>query len=394
MKCTYLHLAALLSFGLAAPLFVFADTWLGAPNVPPPQGNTPGVIWNSYGLSKTQMNAEINVSGTTTAGSVTLSQAPKVNFFNDIKLESGKAFFVNKPGLATFNMGNWDGFSDAGLKFTVNGDIQVSPTKLQPIQGQEGRVQAEKFCFNPGNPSDCIDAQKGWPTGQSGLYVQKIGDAMTGPLSIVTPSFGVDVSGGNFGGNFSGKNWGVEAVSDNLGLYAHMNVAGVGTAVWGTGGKVGGLFEGSTTGLQARTSAAGSGKAVIGSNGAYGGDFSGTQYGVFGQGGLTGGYFVNAGTGFYAQLGTANYGLYSNGKIFTTGTMHATGDLDTSGNLTVTGNIVAPANQLSNCQLVPPANNANPGFADGVLGTCPAGTPILNGIKRLANMTALYCCAL
>lgn len=137
-------------------------------------------------------------------------------------IHSGKAFFVNKPGIAIFNMGNWDGALNAGLKFSFYGDVYAKPAADPAGQGQEGRIQAQKFCFNTGNSPDCIAS---WPTGGAGLYIKIVGNTMSGPLMIglKTQIAGIIVSGGVSGSNFSGSTVGIDAASDSYAVRCPSN---------------------------------------------------------------------------------------------------------------------------------------------------------------------------
>lgn len=456
MKCSYLQLTTLISLGLAAPLFVFADAWLGAPNVPPPQGNTPGIIWNTIDLGNVvQPQARINIDGNATvggsaivAGNATIGSTLNVTgkgtilddskFKRDVYLSDTFAFRVDQDGLASFNMGNWGGPvapNQKPLSMNINGDLFLHAIFPYTDTGNRGRVQAEEFCLNPGADADCITASKGWPSGNSGLYVQKIGDVMSGGLTInLTPgNTGVAVSGGGIGGVFTGSFWGVEATSDNFAVYAHTDTAGKGTAVWGTNGATGGLFQGTVNGVRGTASNAGSsggyftgtngygvtaegltagiqgnatgpadnsvggifnavapyGSGAIATGKLYGiqGNTSAYGTGVAGSGGYFGGVFegTNAGALGYASAIDGNAGIFVN----TYPTPNISTDI--SGRyygLKTNGDIIAPSNTLANCALQPS------GFVDGAVATCPASLPLMNGMKRVGTTTYLNCCQL
>lgn len=85
-------------------------------------------------------------------------------------------------------MGNWGGSGGVAqpLTYTVYGDVMAERVNPYVGTGNEGRMQARKYCFWPGNPADCITS---WPTG-AGVYVLKAGDTMTGTLYA---NAGVDV---------------------------------------------------------------------------------------------------------------------------------------------------------------------------------------------------------
>lgn len=385
MKRHHVKIAFLISIGFFVPLYVFADTWKGAPNTPPPQGNTAGVIWNTKAGGQ-QTGAEINidgkmdvgaalkVGGSATVGSdlnvggpATVSSTLDVTgvgtvrkdvYLNEnVNLTDGRAFRIDKSGPAVFNMGNW-GAGAQPLTMNVNGDLtvdRVPPNYIGP--GNEGRVQARKFCFYPGNPADCITS---WPTG-GGLFVNKTGDSMTGPLSLtVGPAFtAVMADGGTIGGRFAGTSTGVQGFSNAAGGY--------GGAF--TGGVRGVQAQGTTYGLFAQTANVGSGTAVYGFNGATGGDFDGLSYGVKGNGGTAGGYFTDKTNTTYTQLATPSYGLFTNNTIYTSGSIHA------------------PNTVLGACVWTGYIN-------DGLAPICPASNPFMNGMQRTGTATRLYCCKL
>ncbi|MBP9863991.1 hypothetical protein KBC54_00890 [Patescibacteria group bacterium] len=362
MKRDYLKVIALLSLGLCFPAVAFGETWKGAPAFSPPQGNTAGVIWNTAGGGQ-QTGAEINIDGGATVGS-TLTVTGVGTIVNDailksdVNLTSGKAFKINQQGLATFYMGNWFGGNASSLIINHKGDLMVDrvpPNYVGP--GNEGRVQARKFCFYPGAEADCITS---WPTG-GGLFVNKTGDSMTGPLSLtVGPAFtAVMADGGTIGGRFAGTSTGIQGFSNAAGGY--------GGAF--TGGVRGVQAQGTTYGLFAQTANVGSGTAVYGFNGATGGDFDGLSYGVKGNGGTAGGYFTDKTNTTYTQLATPSYGLFTNNTIYTSGSIHA------------------PNTVLGACVWTGYIN-------DGLAPICPASNPFMNGMQRTGTATRLYCCKL
>ncbi len=131
------------------------------------------------------------------------------------------------------------------------------------------------------------------------------------------PNRGVTSYANSVGGHFEGATYGVEARARS---------AGVGTAVRGYNGDVGGNFTGGTTG-------------VSGSGGTYGVLGSGTYGGVFtGSAGGT----VYAGIGasaIYAFTGSpTDYGLYTTGQVYTTANATVGGQLNVNGDMDVPGN--------------------------------------------------------
>ncbi len=417
MKRSYLQLIALTSLGLAVPLLVFADTWLGAPNVPPPQGNTPGIIWNTRGLiNVVQKNAEINIDGNATAtsafingglraGTAVLSQDKPVNFFEDIRLESGKAFNVNEPGPATFNMANWGIKDNPGfvgpLTMKLSGDLMVDRVWPYVEDGNLGKVQARRFCFFPGGTEDCISS---WPTG-GGLYVQKTGDAMTGGLAITTAGIGLDVTGKMMGVNASSDFYGVRAEATGLGV----NTAG-GTFQAAAPLGSGVIATGKLFGVQAISS--GNGTALAGTGGLFGikadgshtgGAFAGDVVGVSGLA-LTpagdGGYFENTDTNTVTRISGRNYGMKTTGDIITDGGI-SVGTNVTSTNFVSTGTITAKNIKASGTIHAP--NMYGLGLctktafiADGNEILCDGARPIVSGIERdiTGTKTRLTCCNL
>lgn len=187
---------AFITAGVLLPTTILAATFQG-PSQTPPNGNVPGVIWNVVGTSASQYQAKINF-GTPVSG------VPYINALSDFGFTSGKALRVDVNGPSALNMGNWGGPGGSGkdLTFTIYGGERVMSIGANPILGQDGRVQADKFCFNPGNPSDCImsgDTGNWLSGGGSGLYVLKAGDTMTG---LLTASAGISTVGINISSNF------------------------------------------------------------------------------------------------------------------------------------------------------------------------------------------------
>ncbi len=239
-----------------------------------------------------------------------------------IRLTSGDQFQVNASSTSNYNFGNWGGAgsTQSPFKLNVNGGINVNAiSPYTPVNGIDGRVQADRFCFNPGTgPSDCISA---WTdlTGASGSYVQKAGDAMTGPLSVTysDPTFAsglnaFSVSGGFYGASVSGTSYGISAKGNAIGV-SGWGGGGSGTGVSGTGQQTGGAFSGQSYGISAYGNIIGAsitsnstgvstmgptyglyattvvgGTAVYGAGGNNGGYFSGSTYGVSANGGNKG----------------------------------------------------------------------------------------------------------
>lgn len=169
-KRAHLRSLAIGLLALGLPVSVIAATFQG-PATQPPTGNAPGVIWNMKdNPSQTQSGAVINIPG--------LRNDPATK---DVYLENSKAFRVDGNTSTTFNFGNWGG-SSGQKPFTANfwGDVLVND--FGASSGQRGRVQATEFCFNPGNPSDCI---QDWGSAGGSGFVLKTGDTMTGNLQVL-----------------------------------------------------------------------------------------------------------------------------------------------------------------------------------------------------------------
>ncbi len=114
---------------------------------------------------------------------------------SDIGLTNGKAIRVDYSGSASLNMGNWYGGTAKPLTFAVTGGVKTTQiASPNAILGEDGRVQAYKFCFDPavnGISNDCITDWTQAGGGGAGTYVLKAGDTMTGQLIAQK---GVDVS--------------------------------------------------------------------------------------------------------------------------------------------------------------------------------------------------------
>ncbi len=248
------------------PVIGFATTAFQGPSATPPAGNVPGVIWNMAGTGQTQTGAEINISGTAKVSNIEATTIDNT-ILRDIYLEGTKAFRIDYNGAATYNMGNWGGAGGTSkpLGFTIYGDVKSDWVDPYVGTGNEGRMQARKFCFHPGNPTDCIT---NW-SGASGNYVLKTGDTMLGTLKIydtnnglfssasATAIFGYADGSSGTGGDFYGKGYGLKAVGGSFvggdfegpwGVYARSSVS-TGIAVYGWGGDVGGQFYSEVSGV-------------------------------------------------------------------------------------------------------------------------------------------------
>jgi hypothetical protein len=327
------HLLFVSAVAILTPVAILAQTSAGSFQGPPtgqqpPAGNRPGVIWDvSSGGS--QPNAKIDIGNNTTFHGIK----------GDIGLLSGNAFRVDTNGPATFNMGNWYG-GKKPLTFNIFGDMML----IDNGQGNIGSMSANEYCLS----GDCIQA---WPTAggggtmtgitagagilvtnpgasptvaldqnfSDGRYVKKVGDSMSGQLTIN-----------------SGQARGISILmssSTDFGLStSNSNAAGVG--IYGYGGNTGGYFLGAKNGVIAygekALNATGNGANGTSSTGIYAtsydtatgmaGQFKGGKYTVFADGNgvastavtgynaPTGGYLRGTTTGLSAQADTTNAG--------------------------------------------------------------------------------------
>ncbi|MFH1621243.1 MAG: tail fiber domain-containing protein [Patescibacteria group bacterium] len=366
MKCFIKRTIILGSIGISLPFMVLATTAFQGPSATPPSGNVPGVIWNMAGTGQTQTGALIDVDNIANFG---ISSGIN-DIDGDLGLESGKAFRVDYNGSANYNIGNWYGGINKPFSFNLFGDLYAYAIDPYTGAGLEGRIQADKFCFNPGNPTDCITS---W-SGVGGDYVLKTGDTMTGALKIYNTNYGLlangsstgvigngDTSAGT-GGNFYGGGYGIKAVGGSLvggdfegpwGVYSRSTL-GTGIAVYGWGGDIGGQFYSKTSGVSSTAYGANSigvrglstGNNSIGVKGTAsqtngtGGIFDGyTGISAIGVG--SGGFFQGTGAGSVGGnfLGT-NTGVSSTGGIVgVLGESNQNNGIGISGKATKTGGL-------------------------------------------------------
>jgi len=450
MKSVHLQILALAVLGFSLPTIAFAQ--FRGPAQSPTGGNVPGVIWNTYGTTQPQSNASINISGSVT------TTAP-VYPLNDLYLQSGRSFRIDQNGSAAFYFGNWFGGSSGPLTVTTNGDIYanwVAPTYIG--SGNEGRVQARKFCLYPGtNPSDCISPSTGgWANVGAGTYVLKAGDSMSGELLITNnsgPGLRVDVSGGNggFGGEFTGKTAGLQGyVTNSSGAVAvygqapgsSAGVQGVSVSGYGVIGQSpsgGGVYGSGSTALYglgttygadlssnnigARITAGNTAVSAVASNvGSVGGSFTGETYGVRGistgssAGSKFGGWFSSA-NGYGISVDGPTSGVFTNNTGFTSyvaaptigflASVPTANDLGfwTNGKVQILGdmtvNNVTGVDVTVNGDFRAPNNTlANCAWqawtADGTTSICPSTAPLMHGFQRNAANTQsrINCCDL
>jgi hypothetical protein len=432
MKRIHFRTILLSGSGILVPLLVLAAGFQGPPQSPP-NGNVPGVIWNEFGTGLTQPSADINIAGKSTVGSFEISQTPQINFFNNLKLDNGKAFRVDQNGATTFNMGNWGGAggSSKPLTFTMYGDqkaVAINGSGLPGTAGNytaDGTMKATQFCFNPGNPSDCITA---WPTGGGAGTVTQVnsGTGLTGGPITGSGALSLDTA---YTDLFYVNSWG-DTMNGPLDISASGSVPALNTVANSTGGigirtmanginGIGGWFTGSDPGMLAQTAVAGVGTAVRGNNGSIGGEFQGSSYGVRGLGGSSGGLFTNTsaayttyvaynGYGVYASVPTtSDFGLYTNGKV------NIGGELTLASNLRIgttnvwgdglgtnNGNKTDPSGAIHNPYTVAPVSNAQCYFRSTSQTTgnwiyCPNGTYMAGFQANIVAQTYnIMCCYL
>lgn|GEM_PF-3023983 len=274
------------------PFVVHAGNFTGPPTCTnnEPCNNVPGVIWNVNGTAATQPTAQIDIGE--------IGRIQKVR--GDIGLSDTAAFRVDKAGAAIFNMGNWFGGPAQPLTFSINGDLHVNDF-APGGNGAKGRVQATQFCFNPGNPADCLSA---WPAVGGGGTISTITNG--GGLNIVNPN------GPNT--TLSVTDNYVNTTGDTM--TGTLNINTPVTAIMINGGSNALTVNGGTAGNS----------AVVGTNTL--GGFGVRGNGSGGVGGY-GGFFTD--NMAYSYVGGQSYGLYTNGTIYTSGNVITLGGLCLSG---------------------------------------------------------------
>lgn len=446
MKNTYLTYLVIGGLALAIPALA-APAFVG-PSTSPPAGNVEGVIWNLPPGSAPQ-TANINISGDINTNNVSTNN---VNLGSDLIVSDSKSLTVKPttPGApADYHVksGMLAG-AISGLKLDVEGSVIVT-TPLGfggPFTvGKDGRVQGDKFCFNPGNPADCITSWAGAGGGgvtagtgitvagspsvvsldttyADGRYVLKAGDTMTGGLTInFGGAYGIDAKGVTGGGIFrnttnanyvkaglpditldviggSAGNPAARIATGNLNSNGmEINLPSGSTAdglVIGTntgfepnrgvvtyGNLVGGHFEGANFGVEARARTSDSGTAVRGYNGSVGGDFSGSTFGVSANGTTGGSYFSN-GTGQFTYLAYPGYGIYSDVGGATGYALYSNGQILTS------ADVSADNNTRANCAI-----QAVPAGVGTTM--CPSEKYMAGVQKGIGDVViGIYCCNL
>ncbi|MBI5654707.1 tail fiber domain-containing protein [Candidatus Uhrbacteria bacterium] len=254
-----------------------ANAQFTGPSTQPTGGNVPGVIWNTAGSSAHQEGANINFGTDATGG----GHPGGYNFISDVGFKSGRAIRVDNAGASTLDMRNL-GAGAKPLTFNVYGGLRALGITANPVLGEDGRIQADKYCFNPGNPADCITT---WPSGGAGSYVLKAGDTMTGNLTM-TGAYPNTSNWGGYGGYFDGA---YGSYSIGRGVNARAVSSYIGADV--------------TNGYAAYFNAQ---------------NALGTSYGLFVRGSSAGpaGYFVDAGSNRSVELAnpSTNYGLSVSGN--------------------------------------------------------------------------------
>lgn len=399
MKFHPYKIVALVFGCLGIPAFVYAAVFAGACKTAtggassgPSDCNIPGVIWNVKGVTPPPppQDAEININGRASIG----DPSQKNSLLGDTILTNGKNFQVNDPISSNFSFENNPAGTQNPFTLNINGGLNVNNTSGAPSLGQDGRVQAVKFCLNPfGGPVDCITS---WPSGGGGgggdfygKYVSSTGDTMTGGLTInFGGGYGIDAKGTTAGGifrnttNLSYVSLGAPGTTLNVqaqgagpaGLITTSNSGSDGLQITLPSGSskaglivntnpgfesdkgilsyanlIGGEFWGATYGVNAKARSAGSGTAVRGFNGNIGGDFTGASYGVTASGGF-GGYFTSTG-GSSVYLGAGSNGMYSftpattDFGLFTTGQVWMSGDLTVGATALISGDMDVSGNQ-------------------------------------------------
>ncbi len=349
MKRVFLRYIAPIAIGLSIPSAIFAASAVfSGPTTQPTGGNVPGVIWNMVG-GGTQPGAVINIDGAASMGSANIAgQASAGNIMtntNDsnirknILIQPTYAFHVDQNSASTYNMGNWGGLGGTSkpMTFTIYGGARSTSIPMpNSVLGEDGRVQADKFCFNPGNPADCIFS---W-SGASGNFVVKTGDTMTGSLIInsagtkpLTVTGGAINTGAINGTNSVANGFGGQFVGNTAVYASSTGAVGIGVEGLGTDSGagfyglapstgVGGYFSGGTGAVVQGTQ---DGLIVTGPSyyGVYAND-PGNHFGVVGRGTIAGGAFYNGATNNGASIGISGYALDASGTTRVTNSTDGT----------------------------------------------------------------------
>ncbi len=417
MKYTFLKYLALGGLAISFPMLLAASTHTSTrvdafrgPAKAPPSGNVAGVIWN-LPPGSTPQDAEINITGQAKLKNISTAVGSRNELFGDIFLEAGKQIRIDTSGASTFGIGNWGGLggTQMPLTLTVNGGLKIDSIAPAGL-GNDGRVQADKFCFNPGAAADCISAWSG-PGGPGGggggggggtltgitagsgisvsgaapsptvsldgtytdgRYVKKTGDTMSGPLFINSSQAALDVRGGADGTSPAARIFATHKNVNGLEILMPPMSTKVGIVIGTIHGlrptkgitayatKTGGEFWGTDYGIDAKSFASTDSvisTAVRGSNGKIGGDFSGSTSGIVANGGTAGSSFTNdlgqttyiayPGYGILSTVGPTNIGLFTDGLIYTSGDITAIGSISTN-NILATGHITSVSATTTN----------------------------------------------
>lgn len=266
-----------------APLAVFAQ-WTGAPGTPP-NSNRSGPVWlqtvggasaQTGSLSVTGASSISNGSFVVGATSVAGTGAGDIALTDDLYFTSNnKSIRVDGDGTRTLFMGNYDAGTNDRFLLDI-GDVVISDED----SGTPDTVATPRICLS----GDCRTT---WPTGTaSDIWVDTVGDAMTGQLTITTNTApALVVTGGGsvgirgYGTGASGV--GVEGYGQQYGaVFGTTDDSGTDYGVYVPGGVEYGV-DSNASSIGVRGTGASEGVQGNGVTGVVG---YGTSIGVFGYG--------------------------------------------------------------------------------------------------------------
>ncbi len=337
MRRSSTYLYALMALAMMLPQSSMAQQYppvFEGPKALPPNGNPPGIL---YATDDAHFANPSNLVPGTDKNAIIPSSVfvgGNMRLNGNLSIVNNKALSIDNPGGSSITVQNLLGAQP--FTMTMKGGLLLQPSAVNSgTLGNDGRVEATKFCITGASPS-CTTT---WTP--PNIYVLKAGDTMSGTLNVNTAAGvqGIVINSGNTGVTINTPGTGAiitGATALNIagtnpsGAAVNVNAAGIGIGIQAPAGEAmvvdsrdGAYFSNANVGHAAIYANANANNVsgiqgmanVSGAQGIYGLGQASNSKGVFGRGTVAGsigvfGYNDNNGDAVQALSNTGVAGNF------------------------------------------------------------------------------------